>query len=159
VTGEVPAVIFSGVGTGLLAAVVAVLGYRHQQLAARKLARSTMYAEALRAVLDYLEGPYRVRRHDGTPETRRFITDSLSEVQSRIAFHSSWLDIDAPTAVAEAYRALVTAARNEADAQMTAAWALPALVRDDQVPLGTRYEQPLSDAALLIVKEVMRKHG
>lgn len=157
--GEVLAVIFSGVGTGLLAAAVAVLGYRRQQLAARKLTRSTMYAEALRAVLDYLEGPYRVRRHDETPATRRSITDSLSEVQSRIAFHSSWLDIGAPTAVAGAYRNLVTAARNEAGPQMTQAWALPTLARDDRVPLGTRYEQPLSEAALILVKEAMRTHG
>lgn len=158
-TGEVLAVIFSGVGTGLLAAAVAVLGYRHQQLTARKLARSTMYAEALRAVLDYLEGPYRVRRHDGTPEARRSIIDALSEVQSRIAFHSSWLDIDAPSLVAGAYRDLLTAARNEAGPQMTQAWALPPLTRDDQVPLGARYEQPLSNSALVLVKEAMRRHG
>jgi hypothetical protein len=45
----------------LIAVVVAVIGYRAMQWTARRERLASGYAEALRAVEDYLEGPYRIR--------------------------------------------------------------------------------------------------
>ena len=118
-----------------------------------------MYAGALRAVEDYLEGPYRVRRKDGTPEGRREVTQALSSTQSQIAFHTAWLRIGAPAAVSAAYQELVTTAVNEAGPQMTAAWGLPPTIRDEDVPLGDPYPRTRSDAALGKVKEAMKRHS
>jgi len=150
-------VVFSGIGGAFVAAVVAVLGYSVEQRAARKLARATMYAHALQAVQDYLEGPYRIRRKDGTAEVRRELTQALSTVQSQINFHTAWLDVGAPRKVAFAYSALVAAARGEAGPQMIAAWAEPPILDDGAVPLGVAYPRPLSNAALDKVKVTMRK--
>ena len=118
-----------------------------------------MYAHALQAVQDYLEGPYRIRRKDGTAEARRELTQALSTVQSQINFHTAWLDIAAPKEVARAYTELVAAARGEAGPQMTAAWSEPPTADDATVPLGVAYPRPLSDAALATVKAAMSKHG
>lgn len=138
-----------------IAAGVAVTGYVMQQRASRRDQRAVLYAEALRAVEDYREAPYRVRRRDGSHDARRAITDHISDVQSRISFHSGWLRLNAPAPVAEAYDTYVAAARAEAGAQMTDAWAQPATVRDEDVPLGTGFEQPRAKAARQVVLGTM----
>lgn len=151
-------VVFSGVGGAFVAAMVAVLGYSVQQREARKVARATMYAHALQAVLDYLEGPYRIRRKDGSSEARRELTQAMSTVQSQMNFHTAWPEVGAPTAVASAYADLVTAARQKAGPQMTTAWAEPPTKDDGGVPLGVAYSWPRSDAALDTVKASMKRH-
>lgn len=81
-----------------------------------------IYSEALRAVADYLEAPYLIRRKDGSPETQQRLVSHVSEIQSRIAFYTSLLRLHAPVKVNEAYDALVRVAREEAGGNMTAAW-------------------------------------
>jgi len=137
-------VVFSGVGGAFVAAMVAVLGYSVQQREARKVARATMYAHALQAVQDYLEGPYRIRRKDGSSEARRELTQAMSTVQSQMNFHTAWPEVGAPTAVASAYADL--------------AWAEPPTKDDGGVPLGVAYSWPRSDAALDTVKASMKRH-
>jgi len=153
-----PNIIFSGIGGAFVAAVVAVLGYSVQQREARKVARATMYAHALQAVQDYLEGPYRIRRKDGSAEARRELTHAMSTVQSQINFHTAWLDVGAPAEVAAAYTELVDAARREAGPQMTASWADAPTSTDGAVPLGVAYPRPESDAALARVTVAMKRH-
>lgn len=140
-----------------LAAAVAVYGYSRQQRAARRDQRAAGYAEALRAVEDYLEAPYLIRRRDGSPAARRAVTDHISGVQSRIKLHESWLAIHSPAAVKAAYADFVTAARTEAGAQMTAAWRRRPTTRDRDVPIGTAYPSPRSDAARHRIVEAMRR--
>jgi len=118
-------VVFSGIGSAFVAAVVAVLGYSLQQRESRRVVRATMYAHAL---------------------------------QSQINFHTAWLEVGAPTAVASAYSALVAAARQEAGPQMTTAWAALPTSDDAAVPLGVAYTRPQSDAALEKVKAAMMRH-
>lgn len=58
-------------GTLLAAAVgvgIAVWTYLVTRAAARRDRQANVYAEALRAVEDYLEGPYRIRRRNGSAE-------------------------------------------------------------------------------------------
>ena len=140
-----------------IAAGVAVAGYVIQQRASRRDQRAVLYAEALRAVEDYREAPYRVRRRDGSHDARRAITDHISDVQSRISFHSGWLRLNAPAPVADAYDTHVAAARAEAGAQMTDAWAAPPTLRDEDVPLGVPYARARSDAARDAVLAAMGK--
>lgn len=141
------ATLLAAVAAALIAALVAVVGYSWQQRAARRDQRATMYAEALRAVEDYLEAPYRIRRRDGSVEARLAITDHISDVQSRISFHTGWLGIHAPQDVGTAYAAFVLAAQQDAGPQMTAAWQAPPTTRDEDVPLGQRYDRAGADRA------------
>ncbi len=90
----------------LLAGVMAVAGalvsaaltYHLNQRTTRRERQANVFAEALRAIEDYAELPYRIRRRSGTPESRHELTEQISQIQSRIAFHQAWLAIEAPRA-------------------------------------------------------------
>ncbi len=116
-----------------------------------------MYAEALRAVEDYLEAPYRIRRRDGSAGVRWELTESISEIKSRITFYTGWLSINAPKAVYEEYVKFDAAARREAGAQMTEAWNGPPTTEDAGVPLGEALPQPGSTKGRTVVLSEMEK--
>jgi len=140
----------------LVAAFAAIWVYYRQQSASRRDGRATIYAEALRAVEDYLEGPYRIRRRDGSAQARLDVTSRLSDVKSAMSFYCAWLEVNAPKDVVEKYRQYVEAAQREAGAQMTAAWAAPTTTRDCDVPLGKLFDRQASDAARAAVIHAMR---
>lgn len=135
---------------------VAVYNVVKQQKENRRQERAKAYAEAVRAVEDYLETPYRIRRRNGSGEHRWQLTESISEIQSRMNFHKDWLRINASMKVYDAYVAFISAAKIEAGAQMTAAWKGPVTKKDRQVPLGDRLPQPASDKAKEAVLEAMK---
>jgi hypothetical protein len=151
------ATIIASIGAALIAALVAVYGYAWQQRATRRERRATMYAQALQAVEDYLEGPYRICRRDGSAAARREITEQLSGIKSRINFHQAWLRIHGTAAVASAYEEFVLAAQQEAGRQMTDAWRSPPTRRDRDVPLGRPFDRQRADAALSKVLAAMRR--
>jgi hypothetical protein len=132
----------------VLTAVVVMIGYSIQRHQARKAEQAIVYGEAIRAVHDYLEAPYRVRRRDGGSVARMAITDHVSDVQSRLAFYDTLLGLHAPADVAAAYKELVAAAKAEAGPQMTDAWRERPTRKDREVPLGVKLEQPRSVVAL-----------
>ncbi len=151
------ATIAGAVGAALVAAVVAVAGYFIQQRRTRSERRDAVYAEALRAVEDYLEAPYLIRRHDGTDGTRQELVRRLSNVQSRIAYYCALLRLHASRRVSEAYDAYVAAARHEAGVQMTEAWKTRPTRRDRDVPLGVGYARTESAKARAMVVAAMRR--
>lgn len=132
----------------VLTAVVVMIGYSIQKNQARKAEQAIIYGEAIRAVHDYLEAPYRVRRRDGGAVARMAITDHVSDVQSRLAYYETLLRVHAPAEVGAAYRQLVIAAKAEAGPQMTDAWEVRPTKNDREVPLGRKFEQPRSIAGL-----------
>ena len=149
------AVIVSVVGLAVTIGV-AVYNVVKQQKENRRQERAEAYAEAVRAVEDYLETPYRIRRRNGSGEHRWQLTESISEIQSRINFHKDWLRINASAKVYDAYVDFIAAAKTEAGAQMTQAWNGAVTKKDRQVPLGTRLHQPVSDTAKEAVLEAMK---
>lgn len=129
-----------------IAAFIAVVGYSRQRKAERRAERATLYGNAIAAVENYLEGPYRIHRKDGSKETRFAITSATSDAKSAISLHQALLEMHAPPEVCAAYYAFVDAAIAEAGPQMTAAWMVNAITTDDQVPLGVGYARTDSDA-------------
>lgn len=152
-------------GATLLAALIGaavtvtgvLLGIWGTARAHRRERRATLYAEALRAVADYLEGPYRVRRKDGTSERRAAISEHLNEVKSRVDYHQGLLQLHAASEVATAYDAYVMAACSEAGQQMKEAWLLPPVKKDRKMNLGNAYPRSASDAARQAVLAAMRE--
>lgn len=142
----------------LVAAAIAVATYRWRQQQARRDRQAEIYSEAIRAVEDYAEAPYRVRRHDGTAETRSILITHLNEVQSRLAYYAALLSIHAPQQVAEAYERLVATLKQEAGPQISEAWRSTAVRRDRDVPLGDtgHYSRDRIDAALRVTRDAMR---
>lgn len=147
-----------GVAT-VLAAIIAALvvagGYAMQQKWTRQARQAIIYGDAIQAVHDYLELPYRVRRRDGGATARMAVTGHASDVQSRVAYHSTLLRIHAPKKISRAYQDLVTCAKAEAGPQMSAAWVSRPTRRDHGVPLRERYGHPRSDAAMERVIKLM----
>lgn len=150
---------WDGIATVLaavLAAIVAVLGYSIQQRIARKERRAVIYSEALRAVEDYLEAPYLVRRRDGSTSARQTITTHISDIQSRLSYYCALLDIHAHSEISTAYRTLVSAARAEGGKAMSQAWKSRPTRRDGGVPIRARYDRSRSDDARQGYSEAIR---
>jgi hypothetical protein len=140
----------------LIAALVAVTGYMLTQAQARRERRAREFAEALAAVEEYLEAPYRIRRRQSaTPAARDALSNTTSDLQARIARHRAWLHVEAPI-VASAYDALIAAARSEAGVQMTEAWKSAPLSSDSEMNLEVAYLHPMSDAERDMVIAIMR---
>ncbi|MBA2768396.1 MAG: hypothetical protein H0U35_04575 [Sporichthyaceae bacterium] len=150
-SGDV-ATVLAAVMAACVAAFFAISAYKKQEGDKRRDERATLYAEALRAIEDYCEAPYRIRRKDGSRE----ITQHISGVKSRISFYSGWLTIHAPEPVRSAYEKYVQAAQREAGAQMTQAWHAQPTKRDRDVPLGRRLPQPATAVARNRVLDAMR---
>ena len=116
------------------------------QWAARRERLARTFAEALAAIEDYAQMPYRIRRRPGTLEARNQISMEHSNSQSRIAFQHAWLHIEAAD-VAAAYDLLIRAAWAEAGFQMKEAWTRPAPTADEQMTLETTYPRMHLDSA------------
>ncbi len=157
--GDVIAIIAVAVSVLGLAVTIGVAAYNviQQQKEKRQQERARAYAEAIRAVEDYLETPYRVRRRDGSAAVRWELTESISEIQSRINLHTDWLAINASTRVYETYLAFVRATNAEAGTQMTQMWNGPVTKKDRQVPLGQSLTQPKSVEAKEAVLKAMKE--
>ena len=105
------------------AVITAAATYGLNQRAARRERLARAFAEALTAIEDYAQMPYRIRRRPGTLEARNQISMELSYIQSRIAFQHSWLHIEAA----------------EVGLQMKEAWTRPAPTADEQMTLEAAY--------------------
>lgn len=141
---------WDGVATviaALLAAVTAIVGYGIQQGASRKASRAATYSEALRAVDDYLEAPYLVRRRDGSAAARLSVTSHISDIQSRLSYYCTLLEVQAHVEISTAYQALVSAARSESGPAMSSAWRTRPTRHDRDVPIASRHDRSRSDDA------------
>jgi hypothetical protein len=128
------------------AALVALLTYALNRRAARRERRARAFGEALSVIEDYAEMPYRIRRRSGTLEGRQELTDEVSRIYSRLAFHQALLDIEAPT-VAAAYRLLTDEAKAEVGEQMREAWQKPLRATDAEMNLEHHYDRSRVDRA------------
>lgn len=137
--------------------LVAVWTYAASQAAARRERQASVFAEALRSVEDYLEGPYRVRRTNGSHEHRAEVVAYLSDVKSRHNYYCGQLRLHAPERTADAFEAFVAAAVKDAGPQMTAAWKGRPTRRNRDVPLGKGYNRERADAAKKTVLYEMRR--
>lgn len=147
--------------TALIVPFVALFGafltYALNQRAVRKERRARTFAEALTAVEEYLEMPYRIRRRpESSSAVRQQLTDEVSGLLARMTFHQAWLQIEA-SVVAGPYSALVAAARAEAGAQMSRAWQQPPIAFDSGMNLGAAYPRDRSNEARAACIEVMRR--
>lgn len=133
-----------------------MLTYELNQRAARRERRATTFAEALAAIEDYVELPYRIRRRAGGADARHQLTEAISKVQSRIAFYQAWMHIEEPKA-ATAYDALVRTTKAQAGGQMKQAWAQPLRTKDRQMNLHAAYPRDGIDEQIAICITVMRE--
>lgn len=144
----------------LTAAIIAVAGVAATILTAssraRREYRAGLYADALSAVGNYLEGPYRIRRKDGSSAHRNTISAGLSDVKATIDHSQALLRLHSAPGVADAYDDYVAAAKCEAGQQMHDAWIVAPISQDQEVNLGTPYDRTLSDRYRRQILDVMQ---
>jgi hypothetical protein len=144
----------------LVAGGVAIFGYLHTSRATRRERMAQSLAEAINAVGDYEDLPYRVRRRPSSePTVRSVLAERISDIHSRLDFHSAWLKISAPD-VAVAYDLLVANVRQEAGVHIKAAWLEPIVEQDEEMNLGLgeKYQCPGTDLARKACIAAMRAH-
>ena len=74
-----------GLSTAIIAGLVALTGYLLNQFANRRERTSKVYAEALEAIREYQELPYKIRRRpDSNGTTRAALGDKTGDVVSRL---------------------------------------------------------------------------
>jgi hypothetical protein len=150
-TAVVVAAAFAIIG----AIVSAVVTFALSQRASRRERQAKAFAEALGVVEDYAELPYRVRRRLDTPEARHALTEEVSRIQSRLAYHQALLQIETP-GVAACYVELVRAAKVQAGRQMQEAWRQPVRTTNAEMNLDAPYPRDEIDAARSRCVAVMR---
>lgn len=122
-----------------IAAVVAVFGYAINQNADRRTKKAQLYAEALRAIKELEEVPYRVvGRKDSSPETREKLGSKISDIFVDISFYLAWLRIDSPL-IGNAYGLLAGSAIDTTEAQLQYAWGRPTIADDKDVGLDQHF--------------------
>lgn len=141
----------------LVAAGIAVGGYIWQQRHTRADKRAVMYSEALRAVEDYAEAPFLVRRRQGK-DARATVSTQISEIQSRLALSAALLTISTNTHIAKAYDHLVTITKRTAGPAMTDAWRSRRLRRDSEVPCPLPYDRSAIIEARQQYLAAIRRH-
>ncbi|MBG0569280.1 hypothetical protein [Actinoplanes aureus] len=82
--------------TATVTALVAIGGYFVNQAAARSERRSKVFAEALAAVFEYQELPFRIRRRTGTPEAAMALAQKVGDAFARLTFYRRWLGLESP---------------------------------------------------------------
>ncbi len=88
--------VFGALVAGVIAGVFVLLGLLASSARARLDTRKGVYAEAIRAVSDDLEGPYRVARCHNDADQRFALSKDLSEIQGRIDAHLVLVELHAP---------------------------------------------------------------
>ncbi len=91
----------------------------------------TAFAEAFAAYSAYKELPYAIRRRraDKPADERIRLSETLREIQARLAYHQAWTALESPAA-GTAYQALVDQLRRTAGVAMRDAWNAPPLNND-----------------------------
>jgi hypothetical protein len=144
----------------LIAALIALAGVFVTNIVNMRTTRLTrmgdVYANALQAVSDYLEAPYRVRRKDGTAERRHAISSEISDVQSRMDHSAALLRLHAPAVVADAYDSYVRTAKDEAGPQISEAWDLPPVKADSGMHVASTYPRTRSAQAREALVDAMQ---
>ena len=129
-------------GTLLAAAIaagVAVFGYVINQNVDRRAKKAQFYAEALRAIKELEEMPYRViKRKESSPETREKLGFKISDIFVDISFYLAWLRIDSPL-IGEAHALMAGSAISACEQQMRYAWGSPIITDDKDVGLNDKF--------------------
>lgn len=149
------AVLLAGLITVAGAVSSVALTYGLNQRSARRERHSQVFAEALTAIEDYAEMPYRIRRRPRELSAQHELTERISQIQSRIAFHQAWLWIEAP-GVAGPYAELVRATKAQAGTQMREAWLMPVARKAAHFNLTVAYERDKINAARSQCIDAMR---
>lgn len=137
---ELIAVIDPGLIVGILAAIVAVLGFIMTNAMNRVERRSRTYADAISALVRFQNLPHRIRRRsDSSDATRAIIGEHVRNVQEALSYHVVLLRLDSPR-VGAVFDELVRHTREEGVRYRHDAWASHPATSDADMVSAIRYD-------------------
>lgn len=129
------------IGPAVIAAIVSavvtlVIAWRRDWLDERARRRE-MFAEAFSAYTAYKELPFVVRRRrpDRPEEERLRISKALREIQERLSFFTTWMQLEHPE-VGQVFDRLVSELRRVAGGEIHRAWTLDPVQADAEMNIG-----------------------
>lgn len=144
--------------TSTSAAIVALIGYLLNQIAIRNERRSRLYAEALSAVFEFQELPYRVRKRTSSKDSSGIIAQQISDVFVRLDYYRALLLLESST-VGIAYADLVRQTQVQADSYRADAWEHPVAAHGHDFHFAVHiyiYEnRPEQDLCMLAMRREM----
>jgi hypothetical protein len=114
--------------------------------------RREIHAQAIAAVVSYLEVPYRIHRRRCEPEHRSSerarLSDDFSAIQVELACCEALIRADRDVAVRDIYQQLIETLRQVASSAAGDAWKAEPVSRDDDMALGELHRRlaPVRDA-------------
>jgi hypothetical protein len=102
--------------------------------------RRQLHARALKAIIDYGEMPFMIRRRKGEPEQqsaeRVRLSDHFSKVKAEVTTCQVLLAADGNDRLSSAYNQLVKEARKTAGREAHEAWKEPPITSDPEMNMG-----------------------
>lgn len=130
---------------GILAAVVAILGYTITNAMNRIERRSKIYADAMLALVQFENLPFRIRRRsDSSDATRTIVGQRVRDVQEALFYHTVLLRLASPR-VGAAFKALVEKTREKGVRYRHDARTLPPATSDADMSLVISYDYETKD--------------
>ena len=145
--------------TSISAAAVALIGYLLNQVAVRNERRSRVYAEALSAVFEFQELPYRIRKRAASEDSSAVIAQKISDVFVSLDFYRALLLLESST-VGIAYAELVHQTQAQGDSYRADAWNHPVAAHGHDFHFAVHeyhYDnRPEQDLCMLAMQREMR---
>lgn len=143
--------------TAVIAGFVALIGYFLSQATNRRERKSKVYAEALLALRQYQELPFKIRRRSSSDSaTREALGREWSEVLSNLIFYLGWLQIESPV-VGRAYDDLFEQTRKSGKTYWTMAWKQKVFERDEQMTDDLHFKYDNQPEINLCLKAMRRE--
>jgi hypothetical protein len=138
----------------LVTGALSLIGIAVNRYVDRRDRRRTLYAEAYKAAVAWVEMLYRVRRRD--PERPYELAARFHEVQERVDFHQGWIDAE-HVAFGRAYRQLVAEIKRLTFDEIKEAWRNPPCDPNDGFSLEAEVHPPVAEAKGTFVAD-LRDH-
>ena len=133
---------------------ISLIGIAMNRYVDRRDRRRTLYAEAYKAAVAWVEMLYRVRRRD--PQHPYELAARFHEVQECVDFHQGWIDAE-HVAFGRAYRQLVSEIKRLTFDEIKEAWRSPPCDPNDGFSLEAEVHPPLAEAKGTFVAD-LRDH-
>lgn len=141
----------------IIAGSVALFGYSLAQISNQRDRKRKFYAEALSAVREYEELPYRIRRRLSSDDiTRAALGERISDAYTKLRFYLAWLEIDS-VVVGTAYADLVNRTRRIGGHARKKAWQKPIITRDEEMAFPEEYHFDNKEEWKLCVSAMRRE--
>ncbi|MDX6584284.1 MAG: hypothetical protein QOI10_3468 [Solirubrobacterales bacterium] len=134
-----------------VAGVIALAVAGWNQLEARRDRRRTLYSEAYRAALEWIELYYRVRRRD--PENPHELVGLFHAAQESINYHEGWISTESPV-LGRAYNAFVEKVKSAARPLIQEAWSEPPCNPEDGLELPDHQHPNVDEAKRQFLTDV-----